>query len=93
MNSKLNDISDEELVAQVRNQHKVVVHMLTTLTNIYSSYSKIMPKLPRGLIEDCFEESLEMMNFLGDDLNARDAILEEDSWISLVFEKAKGYEK
>jgi hypothetical protein len=86
---KLASISDADLKEQTANQYKAVIHMATSLKTVHEQTLTAFPVQSRGVMELQCVRSAEIMEMLGDLLNAMDAVDEdEDAWMDPIFEKA-----
>jgi hypothetical protein len=85
----LTALSDDELREQTDQQYKAVAHMARSLAEVHEQTRFVMPHQPRGVLELQCRRSAEIMEILGDALNAMDAVDEEqDGWITPIFERA-----
>lgn len=86
---KLASISDADLTEQTANQYKAVIHMARSMLIVHEQTLPLIPGQSRGILEIQCVQSAEIMEVLGDLLNAMDAVdEEEDGWIGPIFEKS-----
>jgi len=85
---KLASISDADLREQTKEQYRAVSHMAKSLAAVHAP--NLMAKSSRGALEMQCVRSSEIMDMLGDTLNAMDAVDErEDGWLAPIFVKAQ----
>lgn len=77
-------------VEQVRLQYKAVVKLCENLALVHRETGEIIDRFPPGIVEMAGKRSAEIMELLGDVLNAMDAVDdEEDAWMEPIFAEAQ----
>lgn len=87
--SKLEGISDADLIAQTSMQYKAVSHLCASLKTVHDQTVEFVPNQSRMMLKMQCVRTAEIMMMLGDILNNMDAVdPEEDEWMAPTFDKA-----
>jgi hypothetical protein len=81
-----------ELLNQVADQCRVVVHLLNSMAELYAADEKLFRAHSVGhatLADMIGKRSAELMEELGEHLNGMDAVGEDDEWTAPIFREAQ----
>lgn len=83
----LASISDADLLAFVEDQYKAVAHLAKAVVELHGPH--MTRHSSRGILEMQSVRAHEIMEWLGDLLNAMDGVdAEKDGWMNPIFDKA-----
>ena len=85
-------MSDIEKRMQVAKQCRAVAHMATAMAAVHSDYARMfdggVPAMD-DIADIVGKRTAFFMEQLGDMINAMDAVVDEDDWVTPVFEEAQ----